>query len=189
MIDSNEGWAVGSQVVEVGPGEYQRCPRIIHYLSQTSPAPNIWSSDSLGNPKDTFIPSETAYATVTETGQLVSLYVVVDKAIWNDGDLLTDVSDGVETLTLNSGAGTQTIQIWATPLIVGSYDVVMDVDNDGVFDEELDIIDSVTITGFNVIPEVPLGTVMSLLSMLIVFVVYVRVNRSRQNKQQTNSSD
>jgi len=61
MIDSNEGWAVGSQVVEVGPGEYQRCPRIIHYLSQTSPAPNIWSSDSLGNPKDTFIPSETAY--------------------------------------------------------------------------------------------------------------------------------
>ena len=131
------------------------------------------SSDSLGNPKDTFVPGEMVYVTVPATGQTVTLYIVADQTIWNEGDSLTDVSDGVEILTLNPGPGTQIIQIWAPPLVVGQYDIVMDVDNDGVFDTGQDLVDSMLITGFSVIPEVPWGTIMASAAMIIALVAYV----------------
>lgn len=150
------------------------------YASDTvTIAISIWSSDFLGDPKDVFLPSETVYVTVPATGQTVTLYVVADQATWNDGDSLTDVSDGVETLTLNPGPGTQTIQIWAPPLVAGNYDIVMDWDNDGVFDAGLDLVDSVLITGFTVIPEVPFGTVMISLSMFIALVGFLGFKRFR----------
>ena len=144
-----------------------------------TPAADIWSSDSLCNPKDVFMPGETVYVTVPATGQLVTLYVVADQTAWNDGDPLTDVSDGVETLTLNLGPGTQTIQIWAPPLVLGDYDIVMDVDNDGVFDAGQDLVDSVVITGFSVIPEVPFGTAMTLLSMIFALIGFLGFKRFR----------
>jgi hypothetical protein len=148
------------------------------------PLGNIWSSDVLGDDKNSFMPDENVYVTVPEAGLTVSLYVVADKSTWNDGDPLTDVSlDGVETLTLNSGQGTQTIQIWNAPLLPGNYDIVMDVDRDGVFDAELDCVDDMEITGFFVVPEIPLGTIMGSLSMLAAFVAFVGFKRSRQKSQ------
>lgn len=146
----------------------------------------IWSSDSLGNPKDAFLPSEIVYVTVPATGQTVTLYVVTDQAVWNEGDLLTDVSDGVEVLTLSTGPGTQTIQIWAPHLVAGNYDIVMDVDNDGVFDAGLDPVDSMLITGFHVIPEVPLGTVMASAVMIIALVGYFAVPKFRKKQISIN---
>ena len=117
--------------------------------------------------------------TVPATGQTVTLYVVVDQTAWNDGDSLTDVSaDGAETLTLNP-SGPQKVQIWAPPLVVGKYDIVMDANNNGVFDAGTDLVDSLLITGFNVIPEVPFGTAMTVLSMLIAMVGFVGLKRFR----------
>jgi len=139
----------------------------------------LWSSDFLGNSKDIFLPGETVYVTVPATGQTVTLYVVADQTTWNNGDSLTDVSDGLETLTLNPGPGTQTIQIWAPPLVAGNYDIVMDADNDGVFDAGQDLVDSLQIAGFNVVPEVPLGAAMALLSMIFALVGYLGFKRFR----------
>jgi len=143
-------------------------------------AHSIWSSDSLGNPKDEFEPMQTVYVTVPAIGQTVTLYVVPDQTAWNDSDPLTDVSDGAETLALNAVPGKQTIQIWAPPLIAGSYDIVMDVNNNGIFDAGLDLVDSVVITGFSVIPEVPLGTIMVSAAMIIALVTYVALPRWRR---------
>jgi hypothetical protein len=140
----------------------------------------IWSSDSVGNPKDVFVLGETVYVTVPRIGQIVTLYVVADKTTWSTGDLLTDVStDGAETATLDAPPGTQTIQIWAPPLVPGHYDIVMDVDNDGVFDTGLDLVDSVQIVGFNVVPEVPFGVAMAFLSMIIALVGFAGFKRFR----------
>jgi hypothetical protein len=148
------------------------------------PVGEVWSSDVLGNVKDSFAPSESVYVTVPEAGLTVSLYVVADKSTWNDGDPLTDVSlDGIETLTLNSGQGTQTIQIWGAPLTPGNYDIVVDVDRDGVFDAELDCVDDLEIAGFFVIPEVPFGTIMGSLSMLVALAAFIGVKRSRHNSR------
>jgi hypothetical protein len=137
----------------------------------------------MGNPKDLFTPAETVYVTVPATGQKVTLYVVADKTAWNDGDVLIDISDGPETLTLDSGPGNQTIRIWAPPLTVGAYDIVMDANNNGVFETGTDLIDSVLITGFHVIPEVPFGTAVSSLSMLIALVGFLSYRRFRPKLQ------
>jgi hypothetical protein len=137
----------------------------------------------LGNPKDVFAPAETVYVTVPATDQTVTLYVVADKTAWNDGDVLIDISDGPETLTLDSGPGNQTIQIWAPPLTVGAYDIVMDANNNGVFETGTDLIDSVLITGFHVIPEVPLGTAIASLSMIIALVGFATIKRLRPKFQ------
>jgi hypothetical protein len=147
----------------------------IYAFSVTGPPPagEIWSSDSAGNRKDVFMPDETVYVTVPATGQTVWLYVVADQTTWNDGDALIDMSGGAELVTLSSGPGTQTIPIWLPPLVVGSYDIVMHVGVDSVFDSRYDLVDSVQITGFNVVPEVPLGIAMTFLSMITALVGFI----------------
>ncbi|HKZ93706.1 MAG TPA: S8 family serine peptidase [Candidatus Bathyarchaeia archaeon] len=144
------------------------------------PPSNIWSSDSLGNTKDVFVPGETVYVTVAGVGgQTVTLYVVADQTTWNTGDPLIDVSGGADTLTLNSGGGTQIIPIWTPPLIVGSFDIVLDTNDNGVFDAGLDLVDSIIVPGFYVVPEVPFGTAMTFLSMLTALVGFIGFKRFR----------
>jgi len=110
--------------------------------------PTIWSSDSMENEKNTFAPTETVYVTVPATGKNVTFYIVADKDVWNDGDPLTDVSDGAEQLTLDPGPGLQVVQVWRPPLTLGSYDIVEDTNNNELYDAGVDGIDSVAEVGF-----------------------------------------
>jgi len=114
--------------------------------------PTIWSSDSLGNEKNTFAPTETVYLAVPATGKNVTFYIVADQNVWNDGGPLTDVSDGAEQLTLDPGPGIQVVQVWGPPLTLGSYDIVEDTNNNGLYDAGADGIDSVAEAGFVVSP-------------------------------------
>jgi PKD repeat protein len=109
--------------------------------------PTIWSSNSLGNEKNMFAPTEPVYVAVPATGKTVTFYIVADKSVWNNGDSLIDVSDGAEQLTLNPGPGIQFVQVWVSPL-TGSYDIVEDTNNDGFYDAGVDGIDSVAEVGF-----------------------------------------
>jgi len=111
-------------------------------------APTIWACDSSGNKKNTFAPTEAVYVAVPATGKTVTFYVVADKDVWNDGDLLQDVSGGAELLTLNPGPEIQVVQVWAAPLTPGSYDVVEDANNNGTYDAGVDGIDSMAEIGF-----------------------------------------
>ena len=142
------------------------------------PATRIWSSDSFGNPIDVFEPNEAVYVTVTATGQTVTLYIVADKSVWNDGDALLDVSGGAEIMTLNIGPENQTIQIWAPPLKVGDYDIVMDANNNGVLDTG-DIADSIRIPDFFVVPEVPFGTAMIFIATIMALASFAGFRRFR----------
>jgi len=47
--------------------------------------------------------------------------------------VLADVSGSAEMLTLNP-SGIQTVELWVPILISGSYDVVLDVNNNGLID-------------------------------------------------------
>jgi PKD repeat protein len=110
--------------------------------------PTIWSSDSFGNEKNTFAPTDAVYVAVPATGKTVTFYIVADKNVWNGGDPLTDASDGAEQLTLNPGPGIQVVQVWASPQTSGSYDVVEDANNNGIYDAGVDGVDSVAEIGF-----------------------------------------
>lgn len=152
--------------------------------SGSVPVVDVWASDASGNAKDSFVAGTTVYGTVPEVGLDVSLYVVSADSALNDGDTLTDVSlDGVETLTLNSGQGTQTIQVWSPPTIIGNYLLVLDTNNNGIFDAELDCVDSFEIVSLSVIPEVPFGTLMVLVSMFVAVALFVGVRRSRSKTE------
>jgi len=110
--------------------------------------PTIWSSDSLGNVKNTFAPTESVYVTVAATGKNVTFYVVADQSVWNNGAVLSDVSGGAEQLILDPGPGIQVVQVWAPPLALGNYDIVEDTNNNGLYDAGADGIDSVAEVGF-----------------------------------------
>jgi hypothetical protein len=142
------------------------------------PPPAVYSSDALGNEKDSFDTTETVYATVQATGQTVRLYVVADQATWATGDNLTDVSgNGYEELTLNA-SGNQTVKLWDPPLTTGNYDIVEDVNCNGKYDQGIDVVDSLTLIGFTAIPEFSFGiAVITLISMTAILIAYKKLKR------------
>jgi len=143
------------------------------FVTGIPPPGAIWSSDDLGNEKNTFDVTETVYVTVPATGQTVRLYVVADQVNWTDGDPLTDVSgDGYEELTL-SADGTQVVKLWDPTLTVGDYDIIEDINRNGVYDEGTDAVDSITLVGLNLIPEFPILT--SILLMFAMLTVAIAI--------------
>ena len=124
--------------------------------------------------------SETVYVTVPATGETVRLYVVADQTTWTDGDPLTDVSgDGYEELTLSTD-GTQVVKLWDPPLTLGDYDIVEDKNRNGVYDEGIDVVDSITLVGVDVIPE--FSTLTSILLMFVVLTVAMAIHKRRPLK-------
>jgi hypothetical protein len=104
----------------------------------------------------------------------VDLYVVEDRDLagWLDfadaGTVLTDLSDGVESVVSGSGGKIFTA-IW-TPGSgnVGDYDVVLDENHNGILDGN-DVVDNEFEVGFSVnVPEfttiaMPVGAILGLL--------------------------
>ena len=56
------------------------------------------------------------------------LYVVVHKEAWDNGDTLTDVSGGYETVAWDNNFYRMT---WPTPLTPGTYDLILDLNVSG----------------------------------------------------------
>jgi hypothetical protein len=132
----------------------------------------------LGNEKNSFDTSEAMYATVPATGLTVRLYVVADKSNWTDGDPLADVSvGGFEQLTLSTD-GTQVVKIWDPPLSLGNYDIVEDVNCNGVYDEGIDLVDSITVVGAVVVPEFQPVGILAVLMLLALAAVSPSRRRS-----------
>jgi hypothetical protein len=156
----------------------------IYYLGvQVELSSDMWSSDSVGSPKDEFAVGDVMYVTVPAAGQTVTFYVTTHHTTWNNGDTLTDVSGGAEEITLNP-SGNQTIQIWPPPLTVGIYDIVMDANNNAVYDAGIDRIDSLQMAGVNVIPEMPPSMAIAFfLSVFIATAVFAVFKRFRPRLQ------
>jgi len=141
----------------------------------------IRSSDNLGNEKNTFNSSEKVYVTLPATGETIRLYAVADQTTWTNGTLLADVSgDGYEELTLNTN-GTQIVELWSPPLTNGDYDIVVDKNSNGVYDEGIDVVDSFTLVGFDVIPEFPSFLAIPLFMVLAMSaVVFTKKKNARR---------
>ena len=136
-VDAEETYTAYYKETSTLPPPYTASPPPLPTLL---PIP-IQSSDEFGNPKDLFGTDETLQVAVPVIGQTVSIYVVANKTTWNDGDTLIDVSGGVEKLTLNLPPGSQTIQIWTPLLTIGNYSIVIDLNNNGILDLQIDLID------------------------------------------------
>jgi len=128
--------------------------------------------------KDVYDISETVY--IRGSGYSPStrygLHVVEDTT-WSDGIELPDrvsVSETSVTTDVKGNIAAGTVA-WYGPLTPGKYDIVVDVNGNGKYDEYIDAIDDEDIevtAGFFIIPELSLGTIMGLSACLAAFGVF-----------------
>lgn len=129
----------------------------------------VVSCDDSGTEWNTFELSENVYCYGANlpASTPVDIYVVNNKDDWEEGNALTDVSGGYETVTTGADGSISTALIWCSPLMQGSYDIVVDTNRNGEWNEG-EPIDSWATTGFEAIPEfttiaIPVAAILGLL--------------------------
>ena len=144
---------------------------------------NIESCDSAGGKKDSFMIGDDVYG--NGTGYLpqttYDIYVVED-VTWVDGMAIPPRVPGTTTtVTTDANGNIPPTLLWSNPLTPGKYDIIVDVDSDGLYYSETDALDDndVKVTaGFFVVPEVPLGTLTAAIGMFGALMAFVKFNRS-----------
>jgi len=142
--------------------------------------PTVTSSNVAGVETDTFGLNEDVYcyAENLPANRWVNIYVVVNNDSWEEGDALKDVSDGFETVKTQPDRSLKNTLIWESPLTQGSYDIVIDTNQNEEWDEG-EPIDSWATTGFEAVPEfttiaIPVAAILGLLFFF---------NRRKQRKE------
>jgi len=132
--------------------------QVEQYANLSFPVPTIESCDSLGTRKDNFTLHEDVY--INGSGFLPSttynVYVVDDTETWIDGMLIPARISGTTTSILSQSDGTLSpIVIWGNASIVGNYDIVIDVNGNGLYDADVDTLDNndVALTAGFTVPE------------------------------------
>jgi hypothetical protein len=187
LVETSDGAAlpvwtdtrVGNQEIFIAPITHEAAPQV----------PTIESCDSTGATKDTFDLMEDVY--VIGNGYSPSttydLYVVMDEAVWSDGMTIpTRVSGTATSVSSDAGGNVPTTLAWTHPLVLGKYDIAVDVNGNGIYDAEVDALDDsdvVVTAGFFVIPEVPLGTIVISASMIIALATYLALPRLRRKSE------
>jgi PKD repeat protein len=149
----------------------------------------VESCDSTGAKKDTFYPAEDVYASGTGYSPSTTyvIYVVEDVTAWTDGIAIPSRVPGTATsISSDADGNIPATIVWSAPLVLGKYDIVVDVNGNGVYDEDTDALDDTNIevtAGFNVIPEVPLGTILASASMMIALATYIAVPKWRRKRE------
>jgi hypothetical protein len=135
----------------------------------------IYSSDNAGVEKNYFVLGDQVYATVPAIGESVTFYVLTNRS-WTLGDSFEDykVYKAID-VPVGSGAVWSTVLVWNVPsdsTLVGAYDLAMDRNNNGIYDNG-DLIDDVSVApGFFVIADLPLGTLTGLAASMLAFLAF-----------------
>jgi outer membrane protein assembly factor BamB len=135
----------------------------------------VWSTDSAGNSKATFNLTDNVYV----RGQgfpadtSVTIYLIPDGA-----DALPSNKVANAFATTNGIGDLPVTLVWSQPLTLGEYDIWVDVNQNGVFDEgDVWNSQSIGIYRFDVIPEFP--TLISVLLILIIPTVAIALYKRR----------
>lgn len=118
--------------------------------------PHAASTASAGAPKYRYRTNEDVYAAGSgfTPSTNVDIYVVPDQD-WNDGDqVLQDVTGAVETVPVMNDGDVGPVLVWHSPLVSGSYDIVIDANQNGYYDAATDGLDSGS-PGFIVLANPP----------------------------------
>jgi len=112
------------------------------------PIVELFACDALGRQRSDYASGETVYVGLSAPDQYgVGIYVIGDGRA-TEGKVLQDVtSDGSEFLI--SSNGTIVTAVWTRP-VPGSYDLVLDLDGNGAFDADRDVLESPYQPGFRI---------------------------------------
>jgi len=118
----------------------------------------VYACNSTEDLKETFYTNESVYVVgnVSVTNQEVYIYIVNHKSSWTNGTSIISLSLGYTVVTSNSTGWLPISLLWETP-DAGSYDIVADVNKDGIYNDSIDVVDNKTIAGF-VVYESPKPT-------------------------------
>jgi len=145
----------------------------------------IETCDSTGVRKDTFNLTDVVY--VNGTGYLPSktydIYVVNDVTSWTDGmPIPTPVADTATTISSDLSGNIPPTAVWSVNLALGEYDIVVDVNGNGVYDEGVDALDNndIEVAGIIVIPEFSTTAILLVALMLTTFALITGNKRLRK---------
>ena len=147
--------------------------------------PTIESCDATGVKKDLFSIADNVYVTGTgyQAFMKYDLYLVNDQIVWTDGMLIPARISGTQmSVTSNAGNIPPTLA-WTNLLIPGKYDIIVDVNGNGMYDVGIDAIDDNDIevtAGFFVIPEITFGSMMAVASMFAALALFA-ANKKRKH--------
>jgi hypothetical protein len=134
------------------------------------PIPSILSCDSLGEPKDRFVPIEEVF--VVGIGFPASIDVTTYFIPDGDDALPVNAVASVSAVTDVTGDLPLTL-VWSPQLTIGEYDIWVDVNQNEEFDEgDVWNIKVFNICGFFVIPELQLGTLMGIVTCFIALATF-----------------
>jgi PKD repeat protein len=181
-----EGTYTVTLVVTDDDGNTDTTTKTVHVGPAGPVAPmTIESCDSTGAKKDTFQLSDEVYATGTgySASTTYDVYLVED-VTWVDGMAIPARVPGTTTSISSDATGNvPATLLWSDPLVLGKYDIVVDVDGDGLYYAESDALDDNDIqvtAGFFVIPEFWLGTILALAGCFAAFGVFHVIKRKHQ---------
>jgi len=139
----------------------------------------VHSSNDTGAEKNVFALGENVYCyagDLPDNYQTVDIYVVPNRE-WSVNDQIgPDVGDGVETVSTDGSGIIDVTLIWIAPLTAGNYDIIVDVDHDGVLDAG-EPVDSFTIeVDIEEIPEFPTLAIPIIAMLCLAFIFQRRKN-------------
>jgi hypothetical protein len=148
--------------------------------------PMIESCNSMAGRKDVFELGETVYmhGNGFSPSSGYSLYVVVDQEVLTEGMIIPERVAGTEPgIFSNVEGGIDPTAVWHNPQTVGNYDIIIDVNGNGQYDSELDVLDdndTEVTAGYIIIPEFPSYLILPLLMIITLLVVTVHKSRSKK---------
>ena len=136
----------------------------------------IDTCDVTGQTKNTFNPTEQVYLKGTNgaTSTTYPVYIVSDETSWTDGKQIPSAIPGTTTQVTTDASGNIATTIGWTNPSPGKYDVVLDINKNGVYDVGTDALlnDIVTTGGFFVVPEYALGGLAALAACFMGFIAF-----------------
>ncbi len=159
----------------------------VYQIVPSYPLQTIESCDAQGNVKNTFDVSESVYVFGSgfPASSTFDIHIVQDVSSWtalNGMPIPTPVSTDVHSISSNSSGHISVTLLWSSPTL-GNYDIIVDVNRNGIYDAGIDAVDSddVMTAGVNVVPE------LTVLPMLIMFGAITSAAALKQRKKRNQT--
>jgi len=117
------------------------------------PTPVVKSTNAQGSNKDSYTTNDAVYITGSHlpANTNVNIYIVGNRTWTNGMAIPSDVSsDGRNTLQTTGTGSLGPANVWPPPLTIGEYDIVLDVNQNGVYNACIDAVDDPNHPGFTV---------------------------------------
>ena len=150
--------------------------------------PTVESTNSAGDKKDIFELGETVHVTGEgyEPSTTYNVYLVEDVETWNEGMTIPPrVPETATQITSNTEGAIPPTIIWTNPQVVGKYDIIIDVNNNGIYDPEVDALDNndVEVTAGMIIPEFSFTLFLTFFVALTLFALFISKSQLRPHFQ------